>query len=773
MNDSRPRKPVSSTEPMEQRLLWKPYANSLRRKSRLPLVVTIGLSLFAVLGWFQERPAPFAGIKSLEARDSQTRRVEELQREVNREFRLQRPDLFLVFSVNREIEPQDVRAVRQAVERLRRLPQVEQTLWIDDVPAVNLLQLTRSILPADTISRDGFREEMSKVASHPLAHGQLMSLDGREFLVPVQLDWLEVTSDEAARDELLETSRKSMALVEDHQVTVEATGDVPLYLDQLAAHRRNQSRFQWIGYSLVLVVASIMYRSPLPVMLVGLAPAAGIFWSTAILRWLGEPSNPLSDSVLPVLVAIVGVTDGVHLLAMYRDGLASGLSAREATARAIEEVAQACFLTSLTTAIGFLSLLFADSELVRGFGRACAIGVSLAFLAMLTVFPLFAAIEAVGRRVPGMRLTDHDGFQLDRWILPLLRFPRITAVSGSLLTLLLGVCLFQLKADDRRAYGLPSTSPAFQTLQRVDEAFGGIDSAQVVIEWEPRLDQTPELLEVMREIDRAIQDQRQLGRSLSLAKIADTIPLAPGSSSFDFVSLIPSFLRDSLYAPQARRSVVSFRVKDIGVAGLAPVFRKLEERFVSIEQHHAGVSLALTGDGVVRGRRVVRVIEDLKWSLAGAGAIIFGLLAIVLRSWKLGWLSIIPNIAPISISAGILLLLGRQLDISAACALTICLGIAVDDTVHYLTRYQRERMNGHSSREANRLTLQKVGLSLVATTAIMSIGFSTVLLSEMPSQRIFGAMSVATIVAALIADLLLLPSLLLWLDQGTNDVAED
>lgn len=756
---------------LEQRLVWSRYANAIGKRSSIPFLVTLVASVFAAIGLFGEPPGRFAGVNSLEAKDERTKRVEQVQEEVSETFRLQRPDLFLVYSVARDVEPEDIRGIRAAIAQVRELPQVARALWIDDVPAVNLLQLTRSILPADTISREGFQEELEKVKTHPLAYGQLMSLDGREFLVPIEIDWLEVSDDQATRDQLLSVSRQAISATAGSQVSVDATGDVPLYLDQLSAHRRNQSRFQWIGYSLVIIVASLMYRSPLPVILVGLAPAAGIFWSTAALRWLGEPANPLSDSVLPVLVAIVGVTDGVHLLAVYRDGLAKGLTPRQATSHSIEEVAQACFLTSLTTAIGFLSLMWADSELVRGFGRACAIGVTLAFIAMLTVFPLFAANAWIGKRVPGRHLTDHGKLKLDGLIMPLLARPRTLAWIGTFATIAMSVCLLYLKADDRRAYGLPTASPSFRTLERVDKAFGGIESAQVMVEWNESLDESPELLEVLREVEQAVSAEPKFGRALSLATIANTMELTTGSRPFDFVALIPSVLRDSLYSANARRAVVSFRLQDLGVAAIDPMLAGLESRLQTISAKHPNIELSLTGDGVLRGRRIVRIVDDLKWSLVGAGVIIFSMLAVFVRSWKLGLIAIVPNVFPIAFSAGVLLLMGRQLDVSAACALTVCLGIAVDDSIHFLTRYQRELSSGQSAISAVRSTLQKVGSSLVATTVIMTIGFSTVLISEMPSQRIFGAMSVATITTALIADLLLLPAILLAVDRRIRGTA--
>merc|ERR1712023_61793 len=109
------------------------------------------------------------------------------------------------------------------------------------------------------------------------------------------MDWLEVTSDEDVREEILSTARAAADQVSGHLVEFTATGDIPLFLDQMAAHRWNQHFFQAIGFGLVLILAIGIYRSLIPVLLVSSAPALAILWSLGIRRWLNEPDNPLSD----------------------------------------------------------------------------------------------------------------------------------------------------------------------------------------------------------------------------------------------------------------------------------------------------------------------------------------------------------------------------------------------------------------------------------------------------------------------------------------------
>ena len=109
--------------------------------------------------------------------------------------------------------------------------------------------------------------------------------------------------------------------------------------------------------------------------------------------------------------------------------------------------------------------------------------------------------------------------------------------------------------------------------------------------------------------------------------------------------------------------------------------------------------------------------------------------------------------------------MGGSLEISSVCAFTVCLGIAVDDTIHFLSRYQYERKQNPTN-ESIRKTWVGVGTALIMTTVVMVSGFATVLTSELPQQRTFGAMACVTIAAALVGDMLFLPALLAWFDRG-------
>ena len=748
----------------------------LERYSRLLIhrraVLTVLVLVFTVVvgsGFLQSQRERFAGIKAIQSRQADIREADELYQELRTQFNLQRPEQIVVMSSPRSLNQTDVEAMRRALGALKRLPQVEQAFWIDDLPTLNVFGLADPALPPDGASRESFEEAKADLLNNPLAVGHLISEDGKVLLAPIQMNWLQVTSDKDVREEILTTARTAADQVTGHQVEFSSTGDIPLFLDQMAAHRWNQWFFQAVGFSLVLALAVVIYRSIIPVLLVSSAPALAILWSLGVLRWLNEPDNPLSDAVLPVLVAIVGITDGIHLLSHIRHALDEGASPRQAAASAVSHVGLACFLTSLTTAIGFASLMWADSDLVRGFGRSCAIGVTMAFLSMVTVLPLLAGTR-LARYLPQSEQKDlvesKLGFWMP-WVETFLRHRRLVSLMGIILTLGLSLSLFYVTPDEKRSFGLPTRSPSFRTLQLCDESVGGIELARVVIEW-PRsggeeAEPPAELVQLVQAVEGALASEPLLRHPLSINQVLEAIPSArQAENPLDMLNLLPTALRQSIYRQDLGRTVVSVRFQDVGIAIYEPVFQRLRVAFDDLENRHPGFEISLTGETVVRSRKIVQVVRDLQKSLVGAAVIIFTLLAVVYRSWRIGLLAIVPNLLPIVATSSMLILLGRNLDVSAACAFTVCLGIAVDDTIHFVSRFLQEQKRQVSIEEAIRVTYRKVGSALMVTTVIMVVGFSTVLLSEMPAQRIFGAMAVCTIATALLGDLIFLPALLAW-----------
>ncbi|MFG0336165.1 MAG: MMPL family transporter, partial [Maioricimonas sp. JB049] len=317
--------------------------------------------------------------------------------QVSSRFDLAQSESFLVIECEDFFRPDSVRALRATVDAVEALPMVDTVFWLDRIPLINVFGFADPLLPDADASPETFAEARRRILEHPLIRGQLISPDGTTMMMPIVYDWLYVGSDEDLIEPVVTTARQAF---EEELATSDAedppafrirlTGYVPLYVAQKSAFDRNQTTFRIIAYSLVLILAIIMFRGLPAVLLVAGAPALGMYWTFSLLELFDIRVNDLANVVMPILVTMIGLTDGIHLMVHIRRKRAEGDTPLEAAEHAINTIGTACWLTSLTTAIGFVSLMLAHSSFVRDFGRDCAIGVLITFVAVVTFIPLLS-----------------------------------------------------------------------------------------------------------------------------------------------------------------------------------------------------------------------------------------------------------------------------------------------------------------------------------------------------------------------------------------------
>ena len=268
--------------------------------------------------------------------------------------------------------------------------------WIK-FPRSTFLDCKSLCFPAQVV-RASLRAARERALSHPLIGGQLLSDDGRTLLLLVNFDWLFLKSDDDCMSGLRLAAEQAAAEHPGVDLSFQVTGRTPIYITLMRTHRENQRKYQIIGYGVVVLMAIVLFRGIRAVLIVSLAPVVGVFWTLGILRYFDLQDNPFNDVLLPVMLSMVGLTDGVHLMVEIRRQSAAGLNGRDAARAALDKVGLACFLTSLTTAIGFGSLVLAHHEVVQEFGLSCVLGVAILFLAVITVIPL-ACSTWLGRGV--------------------------------------------------------------------------------------------------------------------------------------------------------------------------------------------------------------------------------------------------------------------------------------------------------------------------------------------------------------------------------------
>jgi hypothetical protein len=578
--------------------------------------------------------------------------------------------------------PSAASTMRHVVDELESLEYVDRILWMDRVPILNIFGLPEPLLPKSNASPERFQSVKQKALDHPLVGGQLLSGDGKTLLLMVNFDWLFVGSDGDCTVRLKEVAERAANTSPENDLTFMVSGRVPMFVTAIQAQRANQWRYQLIGYGMIVVMALILFRGVTAVLIVAVAPSLGVFWTLGILRFFGLQENPFNDVVLPVLLSLVGLTDGVHMMVQIRRRRASGLSPQKAAEAGMREVGLACALTSLTTAIGFGSLTLAHHDIVREFGHCCVLGVILTFIAVVTTIP-FACSTRLGRRVHvGIEksLVDRNLSRIGVLVDLVLRRAKTFGAIGIVATLALVLTSLSLRPDERNSNALPIHSEAAVALRHMDQAMGGLEFSHVNITWSEDIEpDAPEVLTVVRKVDEMLRRETLIGHPLSIRNFIDALPgEGPPAERMSLLELLPPPLKRAYYTPEYRSASVSFRVQDLGIARYGPVFERLEGGFDTLQKEHSQFDFSMSGSAIWRYRNLYQIVVDLAASLGSAAVIIFIVLAIVYRSIRIGLISIIPNMFPLALTGAFLVVTGQALELVSVCAFTVCLGIAVD-----------------------------------------------------------------------------------------------
>lgn len=692
-------------------------------------------------------------------------------------FSLTDAQCVLVIDADNLFTPETLDAVRTMVDDVVDLDVVANVTWVEQIPILNLFGLPDPILPPRGSTQERLDLAKAKALKHPLVKGQFLSDDGNALRILIKYDWLFVTNDQAGADEILAVANESLKKTlgdKSSNVRLQMTGHIPIWRAAEEVFNSNHRKFQIISYSLVFILAAILFRGIVPIIIAGGAPALAIFWTIGLLRLLDQDMNQLTSVILPVMISMVGITDGIHLMVHIRSRCAEGLTPLKAASSAVEHVGLACALTSLTTAIGFASLLLAHSEFVRDFGLHCGFGVFLSFLAVVTLIPLLSSTplgrtlhRGHERDVIGQKLESMQGFIY--WVT---RHSRSITAAGILLTIgFVSVGSF-LRPDSKIAHDMPANNAAYEALKFCDREFGGNGFVEVKIYWPEEIkgnDST--ILAATQDVRKIVDKEPLLNHPLSIDDIVSTFPADSDSldNKMSFIELLPASLRNIFFNPDYRESTLMVRVQDRGSAVYNPVFNRLDEGLDQLKSKYPTFGFDLKGWPVRRARNQYQVVVDLATSLGTASIVILFVMGIAYRSLTIGLIAMIPNLLPLAVTAALLVFIGKPLNITSVCAFTVCLGIAVDDSIHFLSRFQQEMKEDGDVMLSIRRSFSSVGKALVITTIILLAGFGSVVLSNMPHHKLFGMMACATLTAALIGDMLFLPAMLSYFLKSTGD----
>jgi predicted RND superfamily exporter protein len=434
--------------------------------------------------------------------------------------------------------------------------------------------------------------------------------------------------------------------------------------------------------------------------------------------------------------------------------------------------------------VGLLSLQVSSMPILRSFGLYSAAGVAFAWITLVIVVPLVVTTTR-GRPLPEVQLTTSGLERVLRGTTQVaLRAPRRTLLAT---LVLLAVCAaggWQVVIDNSLSGMLRDDHPVTRTGRLVDEALLGLASIEVELAGPPGTFDEPALLEELLRLEGTLRELPDVllvhGPAGLVSRTQEALTGERGLPPSRELAAQLAFLQEGsgLYArflTETRdRARLVLRVTDIG----GQRFRVLEERVEAVlarfHEHHVVHSAQLrsevTGTSALQYGGVNRLAEDLRLSLVTAWIIILAILLLLFRSPRIALVSVLPNALPLVAGYALVGYMGWPLEPGPAVIFTVALGIAVDDTLHILLRFEEQRHAGRGPTLAIEEALAHTGKPVVITSVILIVGFAVNMGSAFPNNARVGALGAFVIGVALLADLLLLPALLrLAFPEGSHE----
>ena len=546
------------------------------------------------------------------------------------------------------------------------------------------------------------------------------------------------------------------------------------------------------AFLLIVIVAALSFRSVrgvvIPVSTIGLS----VIWTLGVMGAIDPHLNLVTISV-PSLLLVLGFAYGVHVMAAYNDAIEEGRTwDASAAARGLATVLLPTFLTGGSTVAGFFSLVTHSLSAIRQFGLYGGIGVAFGAIAAITFAP--ALLHLMKETAPKGAHHEAGDNAFDRALAWVGAFDARNATR--IFAAVVVLCLLSLagipriQVNSTMVSNFPEDSSVRRSVDAVNRHLGGAGQINVVFETDyPKGFTEPSILRTVEEFQSWVVEQ----------------PTVTGTTSIvDYIKLIHRGFNDNdpaQYRIPASKNLVAqllffgasdetkrfvdsqYQVANVLVrttaldsADLGVVVRHIEERLATLPEH---VTATVTGNLVLIAKTNDEIAFGQAVSVASAFVSIFAIMAGLFMSIRIGIIAMIPNVFPVLMYFGVLGWTGITLNVTTGLVASIVLGIAVDDTVHFLTNFNRFSRQTGSEQAGVKATLLHVGRPVTYTSIALIAGFLVLSQSSLKQQEEFGYLAAITLAVAWLTDLTFTPAIAsrirvvtLW-DVLTLDLGQD
>ncbi|MDR3462188.1 MAG: MMPL family transporter [Beijerinckiaceae bacterium] len=674
---------------------------------------------------------------------------------------------------------------REPLEKLRDL--VTDLQLIDDTRGIISLFSARQppdngaipppLFPETLPQGQAYRDLIAKVRANELINGKLLSTDGQLALIVLALK-PDAAGSQGAGPVVAEIRKTVNEDLAGSGLTAELAGVPVMQLEIHNSVERDRVIYNAIGFIAGCLIAILFFRRVSFMIVAAGPPLAAILLSVGALGWLDFRLNIFLNVMTP-LIMVISFSDSMQLTFAIRDRLVGGASKPEAIGGALAVVGPACVLTHATAMVSFVALLFSDSDLIRTFGEAGLVTTAIALLTVLIFLPLLAILLVRGEAKLATSAPRAD-FAINAlrafcgWIaLRMVSRPGLYSLLGVAAVVALSLVYVNLEPRYRLAEQVPNNEQAVTANGSLDQKLTGANPVDILIEIPEGEDlYSPATLATIEAVQRTAETEKGIGNVFSLQTLRDWLAQKLGKTDVktlrDYAGQLPKPLARRYISEDQRAVLVSGRIPDIDASQLLPIVDRLDQRLATVRAAHPGYKISVTGLAVIAARNSAAMIERLSRGLTIEIVFVAAFIGLAFRSWVVMLLSILPGIFPIVASGTLLYFMGEGLQFASVVALTISFGLGLSATIHFLNRLRLEERPGEDGALSVERATILVGPALILTSVVLACGLAVTSFSNLPMLRLFGWLSAFAMIAALVADLLILRPTAMFLRSLTQ-----
>ncbi len=542
--------------------------------------------------------------------------------------------------------------------------------------------------------------------------------------------------------------------------------------------------FLGLAILVAAIILLVFFRSFNAVLYPILVVIVGVVWALGTMTLFGF-NITLLTGLIPPLIVVIGIPNSVLIFNKYHNDYRKHGNKAKALLSVIQKIGLTTFIANVTTAIGFGVFYFTGSQILVEFGIIAALNIMLTYVSSLILIPIILSYLPA----PQVKHTAHlDGGIIVAFIekiqvLTTLKYRPIVYTTAGVLTVISIIGILKIERNGYVVDDLPKNDPVLVDLKFFEKSFNGILPFEVVIDTRKKngVLSTGTLLKI-EQLNELMAKYPEFSRSISINEVLKFSEQGFYNGNPNYYKLPSSMERGFIlnYAARSKgsgnmlknivdstKSVarITYQVADAGSYRMNEILKEITPQIDSIFKPDT-YTTHVTGSSVMVVKGNNYLLKNLVESLILAIFLIAIIMFLLFRNFYMIAISILPNLIPLAITAGLMGFVGIPLKPSTILIFSIAFGLASDQTIYFLTKYRHElRKNTYSMAETVKLTLRETGVSMIYTAIILFCGFGIFMASSFGGSVSLGFLVAITMLVAVLFNLILLPTLIMTLDR--------